>query len=124
MCDMIYASQNSIFGQPEIKIGTIPGGGATQRITKTVGKYKAMEYILTGKTFSAEKAKEMGIVCEIFKDNDLIPECLEIAKTITKHPQHALILAKKAINMSLNTGLDSGIEFERSMFYSTFSLVF
>jgi enoyl-CoA hydratase/carnithine racemase len=124
MCDIIYSSRKAKFGQPEIKLGTIPGGGGTQRLTKIVGKYKSMEMILTGDMIDAEEAKRLGIVCDIYNEEDLIQKVLEKTKIISSYPLISLKLAKKAIKASFNTGLDQGLEYERNLFHSTFALVF
>jgi enoyl-CoA hydratase/carnithine racemase len=123
MCDIVYSSKKAKFGQPEIKLGTIPGGGGTQRLTKIVGKYKSMEMILSGEMISSEEAKRLGIVCDLYEDEELIQKVLEKAKIISNYPLVSLMLAKKAIKASFNMSLDQGLELERNIFHSTFAIV-
>jgi enoyl-CoA hydratase len=120
-CDMVIASETAKFGQPEIKIGTIPGAGGTQRLTKAVGKAKAMELILTGRFLSAQEAHFYGLVNKVVPVEMYLQEAVELAKEIAQMPPIAVQLAKEAINRSFETQLDEGLMFERKNFYLTFA---
>lgn len=120
-CDMVIASETAKFGQPEIKIGTIPGAGGTQRLTKAVGKAKAMELILTGRFLSAQEAHFYGLVNKVVPVEMYMHEAVELAKEIAQMPPIAIQLAKEAINRSFETQLDEGLMFERKNFYLTFA---
>lgn len=120
-CDMVIASETAKFGQPEIKIGTIPGAGGTQRLTKAVGKAKAMELILTGRFLSAQEAHFYGLVNKVVPVEMYLHEAVELAKEIAQMPPVAVQLAKEAINRSFETQLDEGLMFERKNFYLTFA---
>ncbi len=120
-CDMVIASETAKFGQPEIKIGTIPGAGGTQRLTKAVGKAKAMELILTGRFLSAQEAHFYGLVNKVVPVEMYMHEAVELAKEIALMPPIAVQLAKEAINRSFETQLDEGLMFERKNFYLTFA---
>lgn len=120
-CDMVIASETAKFGQPEIKIGTIPGAGGTQRLTKAVGKAKAMELILTGRFISAQEAHFYGLVNKVVPVEMYLQEAVELAKEIAQMPAIAVQLAKEAINRSFETQLDEGLMFERKNFYLTFA---
>lgn len=120
-CDMIIASESAKFGQPEIKLGTIPGAGGTQRLTKAVGKAKAMELILTGRFLSAEEALYYGLINKIVPVEMYLQEAVELAKEIAAMSPVAVQLAKEAINRSFETQLDEGLAFERKNFYLTFA---
>jgi len=122
MCDIIIASDNAIFSQSEIKLGTIPGIGGTQRLTKCVGKYKAMEFILTGDTFDAYTAKSMGLVCHVVPSENLMHEAEKIALKIVSKSRSISILAKECVNESFETALREGITFEKHRFGLTFSM--
>jgi len=120
-CDMIIASETAKFGQPEIKIGTIPGAGGTQRLTKAVGKAKAMELILSGRFLSAEEAHFYGLVNKVVPIEMYLFEAIQLAKEIAALSPIAVQLAKEAINRSFETQLDEGLAFERKNFYMTFA---
>lgn len=120
-CDMVIASETAKFGQPEIKIGTIPGAGGTQRLTKAVGKAKAMELILTGRFLSAHEAHFYGLVNKVVPVEMYLHEAVQLAKEIAQMPGIAVQLAKEAINRSFETQLDEGLMFERKNFYLTFA---
>jgi enoyl-CoA hydratase len=120
-CDMIIASETAKFGQPEIKIGTIPGAGGTQRLTKAVGKAKAMELILSGRFISAEEAHFYGLVNKVVPIEMYLFEAIQLAKEIAALSPIAVQLAKEAINRSFETQLDEGLAFERKNFYMTFA---
>ncbi len=121
MCDMIIASETAKFGQPEIRIGTMPGAGGTQRLTKALGKAKAMELILTGKFLSAEEAFTRGLVNKVVPVEMYLREALELATEIAQQSPIAVLLAKEAVNRSFETHLDEGLQFERRNFYLTFA---
>ncbi|WP_299709526.1 enoyl-CoA hydratase-related protein [uncultured Tenacibaculum sp.] len=120
MCDIIYASENAQFGQPEIKLGVIPGIGGTQRLTKLVGKSKAMEIILTGKTIDAEEAERIGLVTKVLPKEDFTKQIIEKAQLIASYSKTALKAAKEATNQALESSLKDGIVFERKLFHSLF----
>lgn len=121
MCDMIIASETAKFGQPEIKLGTIPGAGGTQRLTKAVGKAKAMELILTGRFLSAEEAHFYGLVIKVVPVEFYLQEAIQLAGEIAQMSPVAVQLAKEAVNRSFETLLDEGLMFERKNFYLTFA---
>ncbi len=120
-CDMIIASETAKFGQPEIKLGVIPGAGGTQRLTKAVGKAKAMELILTGRFISAEEAHFYGLANKVVPAEMYLKEALQLAGEIAQMSPIAVQLAKEAINRSFETPLDEGLMFERKNFYMTFA---
>ncbi|HEY9044700.1 MAG TPA: enoyl-CoA hydratase-related protein [Ohtaekwangia sp.] len=121
MCDMIIASESSKFGQPEIKIGVIPGAGGTQRLTKAIGKAKAMELVLTGRFISAEEALSYGLVNKVVPVEMYLYEATQLAKEIAQMSPVAAQLAKEAVNRSFETHLDEGLSFERKNFYLAFA---
>jgi len=120
MCDIIIASDKAVFSQSEINLGTIPGIGGTQRLTKCVGKYKAMELILTGDIFDAYTAKDMGLVCHVVSSENLMHEAEKIALKIASKSRPISILAKECVNESFETTLKEGITFEKHCFGLTF----
>ena len=120
-CDLIIASDTAKFGQPEIKLGTMPGAGGTQRLTRAVGKVLAMEMVLTGKFISAEEALKAGLINRIVPAELLLDETLKIATEIAKQSPVAIKLAKEAVNNAFNSTLDEGLQFERKNFYLTFA---
>ncbi len=120
-CDMIIASETAKFGQPEIKIGTIPGAGGTQRLTRAIGKAKSMELILTGRFLSAEDALYYGLVNKVVPKEMYMLETMQLAKEIAQLSPVAVQLAKEAVNRSFETHLDEGLAFERKNFYLTFA---
>lgn len=111
-CDIIIAGESAKFGQPEVKIGIIPGGGGTQRLTRAVGKYKAMRYILTGDLFSAREAFQMGLVSEIVADADVEHRAVEMARQIAELPPLAIQQAKEAVLRGMDAALDTGLALE------------
>ena len=121
MCDFILAADNARFGQPEIRIGTIPGAGGTQRLTRFVGKSKAMELCLTGRMMDAAEAERSGLVSRVLPLADLVPEALKAAATIAGFSRPAVMMAKEAVNRAYETTLSEGIRFERRVFHSTFA---
>ncbi len=120
-CDMIVASETAKFGQPEIKIGVMPGAGGTQRLTKAVGKAKAMEMVLTGSFISADEAKHYGLVNKVVPVEMFMHEALVLAKSIASMSPIAAQLAKEAVNRSFETHLEEGLFFERKNFYMAFA---
>ena len=122
MCDFIIAADNAKFGQPEITIGTIPGAGGTQRLTRSIGKSKAMLAVLTGDMMSAEDAENCGLVAKVFKGEEFDVSLKNISLKIANQSKPLAKLAKQAVNVAYETTLEEGIRFERSLFYSTFAL--
>ncbi len=120
-CDIIVASETAKFGQPEIKIGVMPGAGGTQRLTKAIGKARAMEMVLTGKFISADEALHYGLINKVVPIEMYMEATLEIARQIATMSPIAAQLAKEAVNRSFETHLDEGLTFERKNFYLTFS---
>lgn len=119
-CDIIIASEGTKLGQPEINIGIIPGGGGTQRLPRAVGKYKAMEMILTGATISAEEAKALGLVNRVVPAGKYLEEATKLASEIASKAPIAVRSAKEAIAASQEMGLSSGLELGRTLFYDLF----
>ena len=122
MCDFIIASDNAKFGQPEINIGAIPGAGGTQRLSRSIGKSKAMYAVLTGDMISAEEAERSGLVAKVFSSENFSTSLKEIALKIANQSKPLAKLAKQAVNVSYETTLEEGIRSERALFYSTFAL--
>lgn len=120
-CDIIIASETAKFGQPEILLGVIPGAGGTQRLTKAVGRVKAMEMVLTGKTISAKEALEWGLINRVVSSDEVENEALRLALDIAGKPPVAVRLAKQAINKAQELPLDHGLSFEQNAFYLLFS---
>jgi enoyl-CoA hydratase len=121
MCDILYCTENANFGQPEIKLGTIPGAGGSQRLTAAVGKARSMELILTGKNFSGKEAGEWGVAARTFASyEELIEGSLKTAETIAAYSKVAVIAAKEVVNKSQDLGIRDGVEFERRVFHSLF----
>lgn len=120
-CDLIIAGDDARFSQPEIKIGTIPGAGGTQRLTRAIGKSKAMMMILTGDMIDAKTACDWGLVAKVVPANTLLQETFELAKTICDRAPVAVRLAKEAVNKSFEMSLKDGMDFERRNFYLTFA---
>ncbi|MGE3608466.1 MAG: enoyl-CoA hydratase-related protein [Bacteriovoracaceae bacterium] len=120
-CDFIIAGDSARFGQPEIKIGTIPGAGGTQRLTRAIGKSKAMLAVLTGDMMDAYQAEKDGLVARVVPSETLLQETFEIAKLIANRAPIAVKLAKEAVNMAFESSLKDGMEYERRNFYLTFS---
>jgi enoyl-CoA hydratase len=120
MCDLIIAADTAKFGQPEITIGTIPGAGGTQRLTRAVGKAKAMEMCLTGRMMDAEEAERAGLVARIVPAADLVEDAVKTAQTIAGMSRPIAMLAKESVNRAFESSLSEGIRFERRMFHATF----
>lgn len=121
ICDMIIASETAVFGQPEIKIGVMPGAGGTQRLTKALGKAKAMEMVLTGKFLSAEDAEKHGLVNRVVPVELYLEESFKLAQEIAQLSPIAIRLAKEAVLRSLESSLEEGLHFERKNFYLAFA---
>ena len=121
MCDFIIAADNAKFGQPEIKLGIIPGIGGTQRLTRAVGKAKAMDLILTGRMMDAAEAERSGLVARVVPAASLMEEAMKVAETIAALSQPSLIAAKEAVNRSFETSLAEGVRFERRVFHALFA---
>ncbi len=121
MCDFIIAADTAKFGQPEITIGTIPGAGGTQRLTRFVGKSKAMEMVLTGRMMGAEEAERSGLVSRVVAADDLMDEAIKVAGAISDLSRPVVMLAKEAVNRAYETTLSEGVRFERRIFHSTFA---
>lgn len=121
MCDILYCTEKANFGQPEIKLGTIPGAGGSQRLTRAVGKARAMELILTGKNFSGKEAGEWGVAARTFGSwEELIEAALGTAETIAGYSKVAVQAAKEVVNKSQDLPLRDGVEYERRVFHSLF----
>jgi len=120
-CDVLIASETTQFGQPEIDIGVMPGGGGTQRLTSAVGKYKAMEMVLTGKRIGAEEAKTLGLVSRVVPKETYLSEAKKVAGEIAAKSPVAVRLAKMAVNKAFEMGLGDGLDFERELFYLLFA---
>ena len=121
MCDFILAADNAKFGQPEIKLGVIPGAGGTQRLTRFVGKSKAMEMVLTGRMMDAQEAERSGLVSRIVPLADLVEEAIKVAQQIADLSLPIVMMAKESVNRSYETSLAEGILFERRVFHSAFA---
>ncbi len=120
-CDIIIASESAKFGQPEINLGVIPGAGGTQRLTRAVGKSKAMEMVLTGSMINAEEARKWGLVVKVVPNEYIIEEAKNLAKLIASKPPLAVRLGKEAVLKSFDTTIEGGLEFERKNFYMLFA---
>ena len=120
-CDLIVASESAQFGQPEINIGVIPGAGGTQRLTRAIGKSKAMEMMLTGHSMSAREAEQAGLVARVVPAEVYLAEALKLADEIASRPPVAVRLAKEAINKAFEAPLADGLQFERRLFYFLFA---
>ncbi|MBC8240839.1 MAG: enoyl-CoA hydratase [Alphaproteobacteria bacterium] len=121
MCDFILAGDNAKFGQPEITLGIIPGAGGTQRLTRLVGKSKAMEMCLTGRMMGAEEAERAGLGSRIVAADELLDDAMATAAKIAAMSRPSTVMAKEAINTALETSLKEGVHFERRLFHSTFA---
>jgi enoyl-CoA hydratase len=120
MCDFILAADNAKFGQPEIKLGVIPGAGGTQRLTRFVGKSKAMEMCLTGRMMDAAEAERAGLVSRVLPADQLLDEALKVAAAIAALSLPAAMIAKESVNRAYETTLAEGVRFERRVFHSLF----
>ena len=122
MCDMIYAADTAKFGQPEIKIGTLPGAGGTQRLPRAVGKAKAMDLCLTGRLMDAAEAEKSGLVARVIPADQLLDETLKAAQTIAGFSLPVVMMVKESINRAFESGLNEGLLFERRAFQASFGL--
>lgn len=121
MCDMIFASDTAKFGQPEIKLGIIPGAGGTQRLPRAVGKSKAMDMVLTARMMDAQEAERAGLVSRIIPADKLLEQAIEAAMVIASMPLPAVIMAKECVNRAWESSLAEGVLAERRQFYSLFA---
>ena len=121
MCDMIIAADTAKFGQPEINLGIIPGAGGSQRLTRAVGKSKAMEMILTGRMLNAEEAERANLVARVVPAAELMAEALKVAQKIASLSPVAVAVAKDAVNRAFETTLTEGVRYERRQFLSLFA---
>jgi len=121
MCDFILAADNARFGQPEIKLGVLPGMGGTQRLTRAVGKAKAMEMCLTGRMIDAVEAERAGLVARIVPLADLLDEALKVAATIAAKSLPVVMMVKESVNRAFEVSLSEGIRFERRVFHAAFA---
>lgn len=120
-CDLLVAGEDAQFGQPEIKLGVMPGAGGTQRLTRAIGKAKAMELVLTGRTMGAREAEAHGLVTRVVPSAETLSSALELAAVIASMPPLAVIAAKEAVNRAEELSLEDGLAFERRNFYLLFS---
>jgi enoyl-CoA hydratase len=121
MCDLIVAADNAQFGQPEIKLGIIPGAGGTQRLTRAVGKAKAMDLILTGRIMDAHEAERSGLVARVVPLQQTLDEAVAMAETISSFSQASVLMAKESVNRAFDSSLSEGLRFERRLFQSLFA---
>jgi enoyl-CoA hydratase len=120
-CDTIVAGDDAVFGQPEIRIGVMPGAGGTQRLTRAIGKARAMELILTGDTISAREALALGLVARVVAREQTVAEALRLAGRIAEMPPLAVMAAKEAVIRAYELSLEAGLEFERRNFFLLFA---
>jgi enoyl-CoA hydratase len=121
MCDIVIAADNARFGQPEIKLGVIPGAGGTQRLPRAVGKAKAMDLVLTGRMMDAAEAERAGLVSRVVPAAELLDIALNAAQTVCEFSGPSVMMAKEAINRAYESPLSEGIQFERRLFHSLFA---
>lgn len=121
MCDIVIAGENAKFGQPEIKLGVIPGMGGSQRLTRAIGKAKAMDLILTGRNMDAAEAEHAGLVSRVVPTESVLDEALATATTISSMSLPVAMMAKEVVNAAFETMLENGIQFERRVFHSIFA---
>ncbi len=119
-CDMIVASETARFGQPEINVGLMPGAGGTQRLTRTIGKYRAMEMVLTGRPIDAREAERHGLVNRVVAPEQVVEEAKSLGRAIAEKPPISIQLAKRAVLKALDVSLSEGVEYERQLFYFLF----
>lgn len=120
-CDMIIGAESAKFGQPEINLGVIPGAGGTQRLTKAIGKARAMEMILTGRMMTSKDMYEAGLLTRVVEDAVYLDEAIELAKEIASKPNLAVMLGKESVNKALDLTIEAGLEYERKNFYLLFA---
>jgi len=121
MCDFILAADNAKFGQPEVNLGVLPGMGGTQRLTRAVGKAKAMELCLTGRLMGAEEAERAGLVARIVPQAELVEEALKVAATIASKSIPVSMMVKESVNRAFEVTLSEGVRFERRVFHAAFA---
>jgi enoyl-CoA hydratase/carnithine racemase len=121
MCDFILAGRNAKFGQPEINLGVIPGAGGTQRLTRAVGKSKAMMMVLTGEMLTAEEAEKAGLVARVYEPEALVEEAIKMAQKIASKGRMSVYMAKEAVNASQELSLQEGLRLERRLFHALFA---
>ncbi|MBT3172733.1 MAG: enoyl-CoA hydratase, partial [Rhodospirillaceae bacterium] len=121
MCDFIIAADNAKFGQPEITLGILPGAGGTQRLTRAIGKAKAMEMILSGRMIGAEEAERSNLVSRVVPAAELMEEAMKVAERIAHLSQPIVAMAKSAVNRAFETTLQEGVRYEKAVFYSAFA---
>ena len=121
MCDIVIASENARFGQPEINLGTMPGAGGTQRLPRFIGKAKAMDLCLTGRMMDAAEAERAGLVSRIVPADKLLEEAIAVAERISQLSRPIAMMVKEAVNRAFETTLAEGVRFERRLFHSTFA---
>jgi enoyl-CoA hydratase len=122
MCDIVIAAETAKFGQPEITLGTIPGAGGTQRLTRFVGKAKAMDLCLTGRMMDAAEAERAGLVSRIVPAAELLAEAVKVAERVAQMSRPVAMMVKEAVNRAYETTLAEGVRFERRLFHSTFAV--
>ncbi len=121
MCDIVLAAENAEFGQPEIALGTLPGAGGTQRLTRIIGKAKAMELCLTGRRMGAAEAERAGLVSRVVPTASLLDEAVTLAERIAGYSRPVVMMAKEAVNRAYETSLAEGLRFERRLFHASFA---
>jgi enoyl-CoA hydratase len=121
MCDLLIAADNARFGQPEVKIGTLPGAGGTQRLARAIGKAKTMDLCLTGRMMDAQEAERSGLVSRVVPADDLLDTAMAVAGEIAGYSQMATMINKDAVNQAFETPLRAGVEYERRLLWSSFS---
>lgn len=121
MCDIIYASNKAKFGLPELVLATIPSSGGTQRLTRIVGKSKAMEILLSGNLITANEAEKMGLVSKVFPQEQLLEETICLAEKISSYSPLIVGLCKESVNCAYEMDLKEGLKFEKSLFHATFA---
>ena len=121
MCDLVIAADNARFGQPEVKVGTLPGAGGTQRLTRAIGKAKAMDLCLTGRFMEVEEAERCGLISRVVPLAELLDQALAVAAQIAGHPAIAVKLNKEAVNHAFETTLAEGVQFERRLMHASFA---
>lgn len=122
MCDVLIAADNAVFGQPEINLGVIPGLGGSQRLTRAIGKAKAMDLILTGRNMKVDEAERAGLISRVVPVDSYLDDAVAVAATIAAMSKPVSLMAKEAVNIAFETSLTEGVHFERRLFYSTFGL--
>jgi len=121
MCDLIVASDSAKFGQPEITLGIVPGIGGTQRLTRAIGKAKAMDMVLTGRMMDAREAEAAGLVARVVAKDKLLDEAMSMAATIASFSRSTVMMAKESVKRSFETTLSEGVRFERRLFHACFA---